>query len=219
MWLLLLRLLLRLVRQVLRRLELGLVLVLLRRLQLLQLVLVLLRLLWLLARRRQLLLVLLVLLWLRALLWLLMLLLLLRGGVLRIAAITTIIITTTTTTTTTVGRRLLLSLLLARVLLLLVCRVALLWRQLELALDVSGAGRVDKCPSLTARVAVVPQDVVEVRPSEDGGGGCSSHGALMGAVAWKVMEDACSRQRVSHARTAGAFTFLCCSQRCGSRLC
>ena len=115
--------------------------------------------------------------------------------------------------------RLLLSLLLARVLLLLVCRGALLWRQLELALDVSGAGRVDKCPSLTARVAVVPQDVVEVRPSEDGGGGCSSHGALMGAVAWKVMEDACSRQRVSHARTAGAFTFLCCSQRCGSRLC
>ena len=115
--------------------------------------------------------------------------------------------------------RLLLSLLLARVLLLRVCRVALLWRQLELALDVSGAGRVDKCPSLTARVAVVPQDVVEVRPSEDGGGGCSSHGALMGAVAWKVMEDACSRQRVSHARTAGAFTFLCCSQRCGSRLC
>ena len=113
----------------------------------------------------------------------------------------------------------LLWLLVAQVLLLLVCRVALLWRQLELALDVSGAGRVDKCPSLTARVAVVPQDVVEVRPSEDGGGGCSSHGALMGAVAWKVMEDACSRQRVSHARTAGAFTFLCCSQRCGSRLC
>ena len=170
-----------------------------------------------------LLLLLLVLLWLRALLWLLMLLLLLLGGALRIAAITTIIITTTTTTTTTtattVGRRLLLSLLLARVLLLLVCRVALLWRQLELALDVSGAGRVDKCPSLTARVAVVPQDVVEVRPSEDGGGGCSSHGALMGAMAWKVMEDACSRQRFSHARTAGAFTFLCCSQRCGSRLC
>ena len=113
----------------------------------------------------------------------------------------------------------LLWLLVAQVLLLLVCRVALLWRQLELALDVSGAGRVDKRPSLTARVAVVPQDVVEVRPSEDGGGGCSSHGALMGAVAWKVMEDACSRQRVSHARTAGAFTFLCCSQRCGSRLC
>ena len=110
-------------------------------------------------------------------------------------------------------------LLVLLVLLLRVCRVALLWRQLELALDVSGAGRVDKCPSLTARVAVVPQDVVEVRPSEDGGGGCSSHGALMGAVAWKVMEDACSRQRVSHARTAGAFTFLCCSQRCGSRLC
>ena len=167
---------------------------------------------------------------LRRLQLLLVLLVLLRplvllGGVLRIAAITTIIITTTTTTTTTttatttVGRRLLLSLLLARVLLLLVCRVALLWRQLELALDVSGAGRVDKCPSLTARVAVVPQDVVEVRPSEDGGGGCSSHGALMGAVTWKVMEDACSRQRVSHARTAGAFTFLCCSQRCGSRLC
>ena len=168
---------------------------------------------------------------LRRLQLLLVLLVLLRplvllGGVLRIAAITTIIITTTTTTTTTttattttVGRRLLLSLLLARVLLLLVCRVALLWRQLELALDVSGAGRVDKCPSLTARVAVVPQDVVEVRPSEDGGGGCSSHGALMGAMAWKVMEDACSRQRVSHARTAGAFTFLCCSQRCGSRFC
>ena len=188
-----------LARQALRRLELELVLVLLRRLQLL--------------------------LWLLVLLWLRMLLLLLLGGVLRIAAMTTIIITTTTTTTTTttatttVGLRLLLSLLLARVLLLLVCRVALLWRQLELALDVSGAGRVDKCPSLTARVAVVPQDVVEVRPSEDGGGGCSSHGALMGAVAWKVMEDACSRQRVSHARTAGAFTFLCCSQRCGSRLC
>ena len=185
-----------LARQALRRLELELVLVLLRRLQLL--------------------------LGLLVLLWLRMLLLLLLGGVLRIAAMTTIIITTTTTTTTattTVGLRLLLSLLLARVLLLLVCRVALLWRQLELALDVSGAGRVDKCPSLTARVAVVPQDVVEVRPSEDGGGGCSSHGALMGAVAWKVMEDACSRQRVSHARTAGAFTFLCCSQRCGSRLC
>ena len=112
----------------------------------------------------------------------------------------------------------LLWLLVELVLLLLVCRVALLWRQLELALDVSGAGRVDKCPSLTARV-VAPPDVVEVRPSEDGGGGCSSHGALMGAMAWKVMEDACSRQRVSHARTAGAFTFLCCSQRCGSRLC
>jgi hypothetical protein len=103
----------------------------------------------------------------------------------------------------------LLWLLVAQVLLLLVCRVALLWRQLELALDVSGAGRVDKCPSLTARVAVVPQDVVEVRPSEDGWGGCSSHGALVGAMAWKVMEDACSRQRFSHARTAGAFTFLC----------
>ena len=174
---------------------------------------------------------LLVLLRLLLLLWLLMLLLLLLlGGVLLIAAMTTIITTTTTTTTpttatttttstTTVGLRLLLSLLLAQELLLLVCRVALLWRQLELALNVSGAGRVDKCPSLTARVAVVPQDVVEVRPSEDGGGGCSSHGALMGAVTWKVMEDACSRQRVSHARTAGAFAFLCCSQRCGSRLC